>query len=521
MSASLSHALALAAEKWPDRPFIRDGESVVTFAQLREDSARVAAGLLALGIRPGDRIAVATPNRLEWAQVFFASATIGVVVVALSVRYRERELDHMLNHAGVRGVITVSEADGYDFVSFYETFRRQVPTLEHLVFLDHAGSIGSLTFDALAVEGGEPEVEDLARQVEPDWPALLCYTSGTTGVPKAAVVSHGNLLATVQAMVDWLALSGDVFVGSLPLSHVGGITCGPLGALLSGSELVLMPSFTPDGALRIIDHHRATVFFGAPTMYSMMLDRAAGYAIASLRHVIIGTSNAPPALCDRIAAVLPQARLTNIYGLTEASGFAVATRAEDDLMTIARTIGVPMPHVEARVVAPGGEPVRSGEAGELQLRGPGVCGGYWQAPEETSATFLPGGWCATGDLVAQDLDGHLVLRGRLKEMFIRGGFNIYPIELENLLATHPAVATVAGIGVPDPVLGEIGRYYVVLRPHAAAPDPEELRRFCRDRVADYKVPDQVVLVDALPLTAVGKIDKRTLKERARPETALN
>jgi acyl-CoA synthetase (AMP-forming)/AMP-acid ligase II len=519
LPATLSGALQAAAAKWPDKPFLRDGSTVVTFAQLREASDLVACGLLRRGILPGDRIAIASTNRAEWAYLFFAAAKIGLPVVALSVRYRELELDHMLNQAQVRLVVTPTEADGFDFVSFYESFRRRVPTLEHVVFLDGAGFAGATSFEDLATtEIDRSALAAAAGPVEADSPMLIAFTSGTTGVPKGAVLTHRNLLTTVSSMVELLGLDDrDTFVGSLPLSHVGGIICGPLGALLSGSELVLMSAFTSDGALRIIDSNRATVFFGAPTMYATMLDRAGGYDISSLRHAIIGTSNAPPALCERIAAALPAARLSNIYGLTESSGFSVATRSGDDLATIARTIGVPMDHVEARVVNADGLPVQPGEAGELQIRGAGVCDGYWQAPEETAATFLPGGWLATGDAVSPEPNGHLALRGRIKEMFIRGGFNVYPVEIENLLTTHPAVAVVAGIGVPDPVLGEVGRYYVVAAPAGDAPEPDVLKLFCRDRVADYKVPDQIVLVEELPLTAIGKIDKRALKRRAAEE----
>jgi acyl-CoA synthetase (AMP-forming)/AMP-acid ligase II len=517
---TLSGALEAAAAKWPDKPFLRDESTVVTFAQLRKASDLVACGLLKRGIRPGDRIAIASTNRVEWAYLFFAAAKLGLPVVALSTRYRELELDHMLNQAQVRLVVTPTEADGFDFVSFYESFRARVPRVEHVAFLDGASLTGVTDFEELAASEVDRAALDVAADhAKPDSSALIAFTSGTTGVPKGASLTHRNLLTTVGSMVELLALDErDTFVGSLPVSHVGGIICGPLGALLSGAELVLMPAFTPDGALRIIDGNRATVFFGSPTMYTMMLDRADGYDFTSLRHAIIGTSNAPPALCERIAAALPTARLTNIYGLTEASGFAVATRPDDDLATIARTIGVPMDHVEARVVDSEGQQVKPGEVGELQLRGPGICDGYWQAPEE-SATFLPGGWLATGDAVSPEPDGHLTIRGRIKEMFIRGGFNVYPVEIENLLATHPAVAAVAGVGVPHPVLGEVGRYYVVPAPGGDTPEPEELKLFCRDRVANYKLPDQVVLIDELPLTAIGKIDKRELKQRAADDAS--
>lgn len=510
---TLSGALEAAAERWGSKPFLRHGDTTTTYAELRDESNRIAAGLLARGLRPGDRIAISCQNRVEWVSLFFAAMKLGLPVVLLSTRYREVELRHMLNHAEVRMVVTANEADGFDFATFYESFREETPSLGDIVFLDGPAFEGSLHFSELAAEVDGEALNAAAGPVSPETPAVIAYTSGTTGTPKGASLTNRNLLTTVQSMTTLLSINDqDVFVGSLPLSHVGGVICGPLGTLLGGAELVLLPVFTPVGALEITDRDKATVFFGAPTMYSLILDRADGYNISTLRHIVIGTSNAPPALCERIVKALPNAQLWNIYGLTEASGFAIATRPDDDLNIIMTTIGAPMSHVEARVVDESGTPVSAGGVGELQLRGDGICDGYWCSPEETAASFLPGGWLATGDAVELRTDGYLSIRGRVKEMFTRGGFNVYPVEIENLLATHPGVAIAAGIGVPDPVLGEVGRYFIVPQEGAARPDPDELKALCRDRVADYKVPDQIVLVDALPLTPLGKINKRALKD---------
>ncbi|MUL74503.1 class I adenylate-forming enzyme family protein [Mycolicibacterium sp. CBMA 226] len=510
---TLAGALDNAAEKWGTKPFIRHGTDTTSYAELRDESNRIAAGLLARGLRPGDRIAIASQNRIEWLSMFFAAMKIGLPVVLLSTRYRDVELRYMLNHAEVRMVVTANEADGFDFVAFYDSLRKETSSLTDIVFLDGPGFEGSVQFGELATEIDKSNLEGAAEAVTPSSPAVIAYTSGTTGTPKGASLTNRNLLTTVESMTNLLGINErDVFVGSLPLSHVGGVICGPLGTLLGGAELVLLPVFHPVGALEIVDQAKATVFFGAPTMYSLMLDRADGYDITTLRHIVIGTSNAPPALCERIVTALPKAQLWNIYGLTEASGFAIATRAEDDLQTIMTTIGAPMGHVEARVVDESGAPVGAGEVGELQLRGAGVCDGYWRSPEQTAASFLPGGWLATGDAVELRSDGYFSIRGRVKEMFTRGGFNVYPVEIENLLATHSGVAMAAGIGVPDPVLGEVGRYFVVAQDGEPEPTPEELKALCRNRVADYKIPDQIILVDALPLTPLGKINKRALKE---------
>lgn len=513
--STLAQALDAAARTWPDKPFLRAGEEAVTFGQLDRVSDRVASGLLAYGIRPGDRVAVAGPNQPEWLYLFFAAAKIGAPVVTLNVRYRERELDHMLNQSAARLLLTPKAAGDFDFAAFYESFRHRVPSLDHVVFLDGPGFPGSSSFDDLAGDVDRDGLAAAASSTNGADPAVILYTSGTTGAPKGATLTHDSIRAAAAAQAAHLGTDDtDSYLGTMPFNHVGGITCTITAALLCGAEVALMPAFTPDDALRIIDRHRVTVAAGVPTMYALMLPRADAYDLTSVRYAVVGGSNADPALCERIAATFPNARLSNLYGLSETSGACVLSRADDELATVSRTLGVPIGGFQVRVVGPDGQPVPRGEDGELQVRGECVCAGYWRLPDETAATFLPGGWLATGDVVAHEPDGHLVLRGRTKEMYLRGGYNVYPVEVENVLTGHPGVAMAAGIGVPDPVLGEKGRYYVVPRPGADRPAPDDLRRYCGDRLADYKVPDQVVIVDELPLTPSGKVAKTVLKDRA-------
>lgn len=519
MSQTLAQALRSAARAEPGRVFLHcaseaaDAERV-TFGRLEERSRQVAAGLLARGLGPGDRIAVAAPNQVEWLELFFGATRIGMVVVTLNVRYRERELEHMLNQSGARLVVSSAAARDFDFESFYRGFRGRVPAVSEVLFLG-GGRAGQRYADLLA-EPDPERIEPRERAVQPGDPAVILYTSGTTGTPKGAVLTHTGLLAAARMQAERAQMSADdVVVGVMPFNHVGGITCTVLVGLLCRARLVLAPAFSPGLALHDIAAHRATVFAGVPTMWALLLGHESfgEHATDSLRLAVIGGANADPTLCRAIAAAFPAARLSNLYGLSEVSGACVLSAREDALETVARSIGTPLDGVEARVVDAAGHPVPTGTDGELQVRGPGTAAGYWQMPAETAATFGADGWVATGDMAMLEDDRHIVLRGRRKEMFIQGGYNVYPVEVENVLGAHPGVAMVAGIGIPDPVLGEVGCYYVLPRDPANAPAADDLKAFCAARLADYKVPRRIVIVAQLPTTPAGKVAKPELRAR--------
>jgi fatty-acyl-CoA synthase len=328
------------------------------------------------------------------------------------------------------------------------------------------------------------------------------------------MLTHRSMIAAAEGQNEHLGTGpADVSLGIMPFNHVGGITCSVTSALLARSCVVLMRAFSPQDALAAMAEHRVTVAAGVPTMYSLMLGRPefAEYDLSSVRVAIVGGANADPTLCANITKGFPSARLTNLYGLSECSGACVLSAPDDDVVRVSATLGVPAPGTSVRVVDLDGNEAGPGVEGELQISSGGVAAGYWEMPEETGETFLPGGWLATGDMVTISEDGHITLRGRLKEMFLQGGYNVYPVEVENVLTAHPGVAMAAGIGVPDAILGEVGRYYVVPRQDAPAPGEGELMAFCRERLADYKVPRQLAIVDDLPLTPAGKVAKAQLR----------
>ncbi|QFG22587.1 class I adenylate-forming enzyme family protein [Actinomadura sp. WMMB 499] len=496
--------------------FLYDGDETITYRGFDDLADRAAAGLLARGVRRGDRIGLLGLNTPQWLAVFFGAARIGAVVVPLNVRYREAELAHMLGQSGARTVVSAATAGDFDFAAFFDGFRPELPGVRDYVFFG-TGFPGGDSFDDLVAAPSDPEALAAARAaVTPDDPLLILYTSGTTGRPKGAVITHGSLLASASAQAAHFGMDErEVLLGHLPFNHVGGITCTVMAALVAGGAVALLPAFGPDAALRAAERHRVTLLSGVPTMFVLMLGHAdfADRDLSSVRMCVVGGSNLEPALGEAIRRGIPGASLSGLYGLSETSGACVLSAAGDDAETVVRTLGVPIGGFEARTVGADGAVLPAGETGELQIRGGCVAAGYWDMPAETAEAFLPDGWLATGDMALQEPDGHLVLRGRKKEMYIQGGFNVYPVEIENVLAAHPKVAMVAGFGVPDGVLGEVGCCYVVPHPDAGPPTADELAAYCRDRLADYKVPRRFVVTAEVPLTPVGKIHKALLRER--------
>jgi acyl-CoA synthetase (AMP-forming)/AMP-acid ligase II len=513
-AGTLPELLDAAVRAWPDRVFLhcaseRAAEDTRTFRQLRDGAAGVAAGLSRLGLRRGDRIALAAPNQAEWLELCFGALRLGLVVVTLNVRYRESELAYMLEQSGTRVLVSVARSGDTDLAAVHAALRPRLPGLEHVFHLG-PGSDGPGWADLVADAAAAPE----PVAVRPADPAVILYTSGTTGRPKGAVLTHGGLVAAARTQAARLGTGEhDVYSSAMPLNHVGGLSCAFGSALAGGSVLRLAPAFSPAGALRDIAEHGATVFSGVPTMWTLVLGHPDFPATdtSRVRVAVVGGSNADPALCAAMARGFPDATLVNLYGLSEVSGACVMSEPGDDLETVARTLGTPLDGVHTRLVGPDGAEVGAGEEGELLVRCPGAAAGYWRMPEESAEVFGADGWVATGDVMTREPDGHLVIRGRRKEMFLQGGYNVYPVEVENVLTAHPAVAMAAGIGVPDPVLGEVGRYYVVARPGAEPPDAGQLAAFCARRLADYKVPRQLVLVDELPTTPTGKVAKAELR----------
>ena len=490
----------------------------ISYQEMDEASDRFAAGLLNLGFQKGDRIGIIGLNQPEWLIAYFAAAKIGAVVVGLNVRYREMELEYILNQSGARAVITLAAlGDMMNYVEFFDSFRAKIPTVKEFIFIGGPGFAGSYSFDdLLETEVDRAALDQAQSSVTPEDLMIIIYTSGTTGLPKGAAITHRSQLSSARAQaVHTKAGPTDLVQLALPFNHVGGITCGILAMLLARGTCELLPMFDPNLVIKQAMANPPTMITGVPTMHTLLLmnENISKLNTDSVRLVITGGSNAEPALLKKIYETYPKATVMNLYGLSESSGAVVLSPWDSDFDTTVRSIGKPIGDFRVKAVDQEGNEVPAGQVGEMYFKAGAVAAGYFQMPEETAQTFGEDGWLHTGDMGYIDEQGYITLMGRLKEMYIQGGFNVYPVEVENLISKHPQVAMVAGIGVSDPVLGEVGRYFIVPKPGETITE-DEIKSFCRERLADYKVPKQVVFRTELPLTPVGKIMKAKLKEES-------
>ena len=486
-----------------------------SYQQMDELSDRVACGLLNLGYCAGERLGIIALTIPEWIITYFAAAKIGVIIVGLNIRYRDSELEYMINQSQARGIVSTNKQDDMDYVTFFDGFREKIPSVKDFVFFEGEGFEGSTSFDSLLhSEINSPALDQAKSEVQPDDLVIIIYTSGTTGKPKGAALSNKSQLASALAQVKHTeSTADDISVLAMPLNHVGGITCGVVASLLRRAKIVLLPAFSPAEVIEQSRLHGATGIGGVPTMHTLMLMNAAfpTWDTSNVRTVTTGGSNADPALLNQLKQAYPNATIMNLYGLSEVSGGMVMSPKDCDFETLVRSIGKVMEGFEAKVIDMEGAEVPRGEKGELCLKGDAMAKGYFRMEKETEEAFGADGWLRTGDIAYIDEDEYITLVGRKKEMYLQGGFNVYPAEVENLLSKHPDVMMVAGIGVPDPVLGEVGRYYIILKP-GSTPDAEDIISYCKKHLADYKIPRQIVFREELPMTPVGKIMKSKLKD---------
>jgi fatty-acyl-CoA synthase len=512
-------ALKTASQNYPNKPFLLYRGKTITYQELDQISDKLAYSFLRIGIKRGDNIAIIALNQPEWLYAYFAASKIGAGLVALNVRYRESELEYMLNNSKATALICLKEFGGFSYSDFFYNFREKVPTVKKYIFIGGQGFKESIGFESLLEKNGKNESESkiLTRamdMVEETDTVMIVYTSGTTGKPKGVMLTNKSILASGSAQAEHFKFTGnDLMIGSLPLNHVGGITCTITASLVSGGTVVLVPSFHPKEVLEATDKHKVTIFAGVPTMYVMVLNYSdfKKYDLSSVRMCIVGGSNVEPQLCQDISKNFPNARVMNLYGLSETSGACVLSRLDDGIEKVSESIGVVIDNFKVKVVDDKRQELPTGEIGELAFKGDCVAKGYFGLEEETRESFGLDGWLYTGDVGYLDEDGYVYLKGRKKEMYIQGGFNVYPAEIENLLIKHPKVAVAAGIGVPDPVFGEVGRFYIIPKEGMEVTE-DELMKYCREKLADYKVPKQFVFVKELPLTPAGKINKSLIKQ---------
>ena len=484
-----------------------------SYRQLDEAVDRVATALLQLGIAKSDRVGIWSPNCAEWVLVQYATARIGAILVNINPAYRNHELEYVLNQAGIRLLIAAPSFKTSDYAAMITEVRGRCPALEEVVLLGSDGwsDIASCDADVAVLEAR-------AATLHFDDAINIQYTSGTTGFPKGATLSHHNILNNgffVGNLLDYTA--ADRVCVPVPFYHCFGMVMGNLGATSNGATIVIpAPAFDPAATLQAAQDERCTSLYGVPTMFIAELDLPdfADYDLSSLRTGIMAGAPCPVELMKRVVSEMHMTEVTIMYGMTETSPVSTMTRRSDDIEHRVSTVGTVMPHVEVQIVDPDtGLMARRGVPGELYTRGYSVMLGYWDAPEQTAEAVDVAGWMHTGDLATMDDDGYVAIVGRIKDMVVRGGENIYPREVEEFLYAHPAIADVQVIGVPDDKYGEELMAWVCVNPGASL-TIDELRSFCDGKLAHYKVPRYLHHCDELPMTVTGKVRKVEMRERA-------
>jgi acyl-CoA synthetase (AMP-forming)/AMP-acid ligase II len=504
---TVAQALDARVEEDPDRVFVIAGNRRLTYRQVKEQAEALAASLRELGIEAGDRIALDLPNWPEFVVSMFAVAKLDAVIVPLNPRYTVPELQYMLRHSEAAAVVSAEDFGGVDYLELFEGFLTSLPELQYLLTVGEADlwyDDRIYQFEDLVSSGRSRELPDV--EVAPEDTFAILYTSGTMGKPKGVALTHASMLETAAATVDAIGLRpDDVVFGVTTVFHVFGLGPGILGTLAAGATLVLQEQFEPASALALIEKHRATVHYGVPTVFITELREIedSDYDLSSLRTGIVAGAPVTDELVRRIRAELcPDVCVA--YSLTETASTVSITRPSDPDDKQVFTVGRPLNGVDLRIFDFDGSILPEESLGEIGVRGPGVMKGYYRQPGETSQAFDKDGFFQTGDLGMLDEEGYLHIVGRRKELIIRGGFNVYPREVEDRLHAHPAVMDVAVVGVPHEVLGEVVCACIV-PVEGAIITGEEIKEWCRGALADFKVPDLVRFFDTFPLTGSGKV----------------
>lgn len=484
---------------------LHDGREI-TYREWNRAANRTARFLQSLGVNKSDRVAVLSMNCVEYLDVWFACGKIGAILQNLNWRLTAHELGGLINDASPTILIY-----GPEFAPQVNALRERAGSVRYFIALDEAGraSPDDLLFSERDTHNDVPLI---AAEIAPDDPWVICYTGGTTGLSKGAILTHGSVTwNSINTVVSWGLRPDDVTILNAPLFHTGGLNVFTAPLVHIGGTSIVCRGFDPGQVYGLMREYGVTVYFGVPSMFIAMQEHPAwqNADFSRLRIVISGGAPCPLPVFERFWE--RDVPFKTGYGMTE-SGPNTFWLPDEEVQSKPGAVGYPLFHVEVKVVRQDGHDCAPDEVGELLIRGKQVCAGYWNRPEE-SARALDGGWLHTGDLARRDSSGCHYIVGRLKEMIISGGENIYPAEVESVLAAHPAVGSAALIGVPDPWWGEVGRAVIVLRPGCQATEVEVIE-FCRQRLARYKVPKSVIFIAALPMTGAGKVDKRALLDRS-------
>ncbi|HEY7984691.1 MAG TPA: long-chain fatty acid--CoA ligase [Ktedonobacterales bacterium] len=502
----LGQMLARTASQTPDKTAVIFRDAPTTYGELDRRANQVANALIGLGIQPGDRVALYIHNLPLFIEAYYGILRAGASVIPLNVLYKAGEVEYIFQDSGARAIVTFGP-----FVQVALAAQANAPALRHVIVAAPEEVPGTLAWRATFGAAAEtpPNVPVAENDV-----AVICYTSGTTGRSKGAMLSHGNLLANCHQcnlVPGFHTTPEDVLWLALPLFHIYAMNVGMNLTFMNGGSVALVERFEPASSLEVIQKQRCTVLLGAPPMFYAWatMPNLRAYDLSSVRFIASGAAALPVAVLEQFEA-LAGVPITEGYGLTEAS--PVVTSSAAGPVVKPGKVGPAIPGVEVKIVDEAGKEVSRGEVGELICRGPNIMLGYWNQPEATAATIRDG-WLHTGDLATADEDGYFAIVDRLKDMIVVSGFNVYPREVEEVLYRHPAVAEAAVVQYPDPYQGESVMAYVVLKPDHAATE-QEIIDYCRGEMAVFKCPRRVVFRDALPKNETGKVLRRVLREEA-------
>ena len=503
---TIPHLVAAAAARWTDRPALVEDGTTWSFHDIEREARAVAAAMIADGIGEGDRVAIWAPNSRHWITAAIGAMTTGAAIVPLNTRLKGIEAGELLRRTSAKMLVTTGDFLGTDYSALISG--EELPALKRTLHVDAdwesfisggRGACGDAVDQALSRLTGA-HVSD------------IMFTSGTTGEPKGVISTHDRI---VPMFADWAERMGlgadDRYLIVNPFFHSFGFKAGWVAALLAGACVYPLATFDVGQTIDLIERQRITFLPGPPTIYQSLLGAMAErpFDVSSLRGAATGAATVPPELVRRMRCELNLTDTVTAYGMTECGTITTCARG-DDAELIAESCGAPLPGLELRVVDENGQALPSGEAGEIQVRGYGVMAGYLDDPVATSEAIDAHGWLATGDIGWVGAEGYLRITDRKKDMFISGGFNVYPAEVERMLVEHPAIAQVAVVGLPDARLGEVGRAFIVPRPGVSIDGPAIIQ-WARARMANYKVPRSVLFLESLPINAGGKVLKDTLR----------
>ncbi|SHG62607.1 fatty-acyl-CoA synthase [Thermosyntropha lipolytica DSM 11003] len=517
----VSDYMKSAALKFPDKPAFIFRDQKITYQEFAANVERLACYLLKIGINKGDRIAYLTIPRPEFFYLYMAASRIGAIVVGIGTRHTDTEIEYILNNSEASCLFSISKMYEFDYQQRIPGILKNCPSVKHVVIFDDVPRIeNAVGFQEIIDKEYQeflPLLEGREKQVSTDDVLIIVYTSGSTGKPKGAMLTHRNIIHLgLIEIAQCGATPDDIWMNHLPMNHISGATEVGTTAIIAHSTQVLEP-FNPVKTLQLIQEHKITILGQVPTMFVMefALEDYNSYDLSSLRTVVISGAPAPLEVLKKIKTTMCD-NCYNCLGLTELTGLITYTEPGAFLEKLNETVGKVVPEVEMKLVDKERREVPQGQIGEIAYRGTVVCKGYYKMPEANKASFDEEGWFYSGDLGFIDENGDLRLVGRSKEMYITGGENVYPAEIEEYIMRYPGVMLAACVAIPDEVYGEVGRAYIVPKPGMSI-DLEDLKNYLSKHLAKYKIPREFVLRDYLPMTLLGKIDKKTLREEVAKE----